>query len=631
MQAVLRFADDLLSNYGTDPTATYLLDHRRIVIVPVVNPGGYRLNQDFYFANGGAVYGYQRKNLRDTNGNGVADPSVDGVDLNRNYSYQWGLNDVGSSGDPTVGNYRGAAPFSEPETQAVRDLLTQLQPRVSLDFHSYSDLLMYPWSYTAEAAEDSAAFQEWTDAMTLGNGYQSGQGTRILYETNGEFTDWCYGETTLKPRILAWTPEMGGPSDFFWPPPSRILPIAEEGLRLCTIAAYLAGPYVRVAEFRVVEGALNAGLVAHLEVRARNQGSSGQAGPGLTATLASLSPGANVVLGTAALPTLGPLESAGPGDLATFVVSADDTVTPGRVLRFRVDFTAPDGTFSGDTVEVLCGTPTVVFADHASSGTGNWSGQWQIQSDPSHPSAYFVDSPGSYKSKTDRSFTLNAPLDLSAAVHAYLLFEGRWEFESDYDAGTIEARSNGGPWTPLPGPGTSLGVTGGVQPPGQPVYDGTRYLWRAERADLSAFAGPAGSAVELRLRVASDHGGQFDGFRLDSLRVLVFDPAAQPQPVAVGGWPGSARLELASPVPNPARGGVRFGFGLPRETSARLEVFDLAGRRVRLLSDSVRLQGRYEHGWDLRDDGGRTVPAGVYLLTLATAGERRARRVVVMP
>jgi len=630
MATTLHFADDLISGYGIDPTATYLLDHRQIYIVPVTNPGGYKLNEDFWVANDSVLFGYQRKNLRDTNGNGVLEISVDGVDLNRNYSYQWGLDDVGSSGDPTVGNYRGTGPFSEPETQAIRDLLVALRPQVTLDFHAYSDMLMFPWSYTATAAADSAAFKEWTDDMTLGNGYQSGQGTRILYPTNGEFTDWCYGETGLKPRIMAWTAELGGPTDLFWPPPSRIQPIADEGLRFCYYAAAIAGPYVRVERARVVEGSLNAGSVAQLEVRARNKGQTGQAGPGLVATLSSLSAGANVATTTAPLPTLGPLQSAGPSDLATFVVSADDTVTPGRLLRFRVDFTAPDGFFSRDTVEVLCGTPTLLFADGASSGVGNWTGKWTIASDPSHPSAYFVDSPGAYKGKANSPFTLDTPLDLSHGVHADVLFEARWEFETDYDCGLIEASLDGVSWTPISASGTSLGVSGGVQPVGQPVFDGTRHLWRQDRADLSGFAGPAGGAVRLRLRVLSDTHGQFDGFSVDSIRVVVFDPALQPTPVAVGVSAPERGVWLSTPVPNPARGLARVDFGLPRETTLRLDVFDLNGRRVRRLASSALPPGRYEHGWDLKDDSGRLVPAGVYLLALSGAGERRTCRLVVM-
>src|SRR5262249_18828970 len=112
MQALFYFVDDLLSKYGTDPSSTFLLDHRVIYIVPVVNPDGYRFNQENYDSLG--FPGYHRKNLRDTNGDGVSQIETDGVDINRNYGYMWG--GPGASTSVTDVTYRGAGPFSEPET-----------------------------------------------------------------------------------------------------------------------------------------------------------------------------------------------------------------------------------------------------------------------------------------------------------------------------------------------------------------------------------------------------------------------------------------------------------------------------------------------------------------------------------
>lgn len=628
MQTVLRLAEDLVSRYGVDPEATYLLDHRRIYIVPVVNPGGFKFNEDQYVSSGGLYFGMHRKNLRDTNGDGVISASVDGVDLNRNYGYLWGLNDIGSSSDPTTGGYRGTAPFSEPETQAMRDAIVTLQPRVALDFHAFGDQLLYPWSYTTAATEDSAGFVEWSDEMTAGNGYQSGQGPQVLYETNGDFTDWAYGDVVLKPRVLAWTSEIGGPGDLFWPPPSRISPLAEENFRAAYYAAYVAGACVRVEECRVAESTLNAGSVAHIEIRARNQGAGGTA-PGLTATLSSLTAGANVVEGAASLPTLGPLQSAAATEVARFRVSVDDSVTPGRLLRFRVDFSDPTGFFSRDTVDVLCGTPTLLVAEDAAS-TGNWTGRWVIEnSDPTRPGPHFSDRTGTYKPNSDAAFTLNALLDLSHGVHAYASFVARWDFEPDYDCTVIEASLDGASWTPLKGTGTSWGRSGGEQPPGSPVYEGTRRIWRPERSDLSPFSGPASAPVRLRWRLLSDTGGQFDGFRFDSLRVMVFDPAVQPSPVAVGDA-RSPVLELEAPFPNPARGLVRTVFAVPNRTDVRLEVLDLQGRRIRSLAAGPRQAGRYAHGWDLCDEDGRPVGSGVYALRLSTSSGSATRRLVVL-
>ena len=62
MQALFYFIDDLLAGYGTDPWKTYLLDHRRIEICPVVNPDGYQRNVDTYVSSGGTTFGFWRKN-----------------------------------------------------------------------------------------------------------------------------------------------------------------------------------------------------------------------------------------------------------------------------------------------------------------------------------------------------------------------------------------------------------------------------------------------------------------------------------------------------------------------------------------------------------------------------------------
>ena len=632
MQTLLYFADDVVSKYGTDPTATYLLDQRVLYFVPVVNPDGYKINQDYYLSTG--VFAYHRKNARDTNGNGLVDRGTDGIDLNRNYGFQWGLNNNGSSPLATDETYRGPSPFSEPETQASRDIVAALQPKCAISFHTYGDLMIHPWGYTPQATPDSLRFYEWSDEMTLGSGYHSGQGVRILYEVNGEFTDWCYGETALKPSLFAWTPELGGPTDGFWPFASRMLPIAQENLRACYWVASIAGPVVRVERATLAEGALYRGGVAHLTLRARNKGLAATPGPELVATLASLSPGAHVVQAVGGLPAIGSFQSVDQPAVQGFAISADDTVTLGRRLRFQVDFSDAAGFFSRDTVEFYCGAPTTPLADDAEAGIGNWTtgmNSWGVQSgDPYRLGSFFSDSPtGLYASNSNRVLTTANAYNLSTGVHAYLDFLTRWEFETDYDCGVVEVNLSGNTWTPAPARATVLG-SGGAQLVGKPVFEGAGRLWRAERADLSAFAGPGSTTAKVRLRTLSDTGDNFDGFRVDSVRIVTFNPAAQPAPVAVGERPASSTLELSAPSPNPTREQAHFAFSLPRASRVRLEVLDLQGRRVRSLADGTYPAARYAYGWDLRDASGRRTSPGLYLLRLATDHDVVTRRLVVL-
>jgi carboxypeptidase T len=628
MQALFYFVDDLLAKYGTDPVATYLLDNRVVYIVPVVNPDGYFQNQSSNPTGGGLW----RKNLRDNDASGTV-TSSDGVDINRNYGYKWGFDNLGSSGSTAAETYRGPSAESEAETQAQRNIVIALQPKTGLSFHTYSDLLLRPWGYTTAAPPDSNSFYEWEDDMSLGNGYLTGQGIRVLYATNGEFNDWTYGDVTSKPRAYTWTPEVGGPGDGFWPAPSRIVPLAEENLRAAWYTAMMAGPFVRVERADVLGGPLTAASSHFVAVRARNKGVSGNAGPGLSATLSSLSAGASVFPGSMPYPTLAPLTSADASSGDGFLVAVDDTVTAGRLLRFRVDFTAPGGYCSRDTVEMVCGVPTIVASDDASSGMGQWltTGWGIVTGDPGHPSRYFADSPGvAYANNTNNPLTHIATLDLSAGVHAYALFEARWQFESDYDCGVIEASLDGVSWTQVASTGSSLGRSGGVQPVGKPQWDGARYLWRTERADLSPFTGPAGIAVRLRYAVLSDPGSRLAGLDFDSLRVLLYNPTVQPSPVAVGDEPAPVRLELASPAPDPVRGPARFAFALPLAGAVRLELFDLQGRKVATLADQVLPAGRHSRPWDGGDDAGRPAAAGVYLARLSGAAGTTTRRFVVL-
>jgi len=621
MQTLFYFVDDLLSRYDTDPFVRYLLDQRVIYICPLANPDGYTYNQTSSPGGGGTW----RKNRRN---NGTSY----GVDLNRNFGFKWGYDNLGSSPTPTNDTYRGPSAFSEPETQALRDLVNSLKPVTGLSFHSYSDLFIHPWGYATLTPPDSMAFWEWNDEATRGSPYFAGEGPRVLYVTNGDFNDWTYGDTVAKPRCFSWTPEIGTEADGFWPAPSRIVPLAQENLHKCYTVAAIAGPYVRLESNSLAGGELIAGLPTQLAVRARNLGLA-VTPANLTATLSPLDAGAELLPGggTVTYPALPSLTSGDATDGATFLVGAADTVTLGRVLRFEVAFTADGGYFSRDTVELLVGRPTTVLLEPCEALT-NWtasSGWGVVSTDARHPDRYFTDSPpGNYPNNTDLRLVYRGRLNLSKSQHAYAFFEARWLTEQTYDGTLIEASLDSVTWTPLAGRGTSAGIFS-PQPAGQPIYQATRYLWKTDRLDLSAFTGPAGGAVRLRLRTLSDAGVNYDGFSFDSLRVLLFDPAQQPVPTAVG--PEAAPLlALAAPWPNPAQSVTHLGFALPRAASLGLAIHDLQGRRVRTLASGRLAAGRYALAWDLRDDAGRPVAPGVYLARLSGEAGERTRRIVVL-
>ena len=472
--------------------------------------------------------------------------------------------------------------------------------------------------------------------MTRDNAYLSGSTPAVLYEVNGDFNDWAYGDTVAKPRAFTWTPEVGHDEDGFWPLPSRIVPLAEEMLRPCYVLAALAGPFVQDDGFTLLEGAMNMGRPTNVVVKARNMGAQGTTGTGLTGTMVALDAGANVLSGTVLYPVAASRQTVAPLGASAFQVSLDDSVTPGRLMRFEVTFSSSDG-FGRDTIVVPAGTPTLLAADGASSGTAAWAmnpgGSWSVvTNDASHPSRYFAQrGTGAYGISANDRFELRMRLNLSAGVHAYAFYEAKWEYEQDWDSGAIETSTDSVNWTRMRATGMTpgSGLSGSTQPAGFSFYAGNRRNWAPEILDLSSRAGPTQTRVHLRVRGQSDSNLNYDGFAFDSLRIVIYDPAAQPTPVAVEGLALPTALSLAVPVPNPMRSFARFEFALPRAGVVKLEIIDVTGRRVRTLANGTFAAGRYVHGWDRRDDRGSIVKPGVYLARLADGRGTATRRIVV--
>lgn len=198
---------NLTSRYATDPATKALVDGRTTFVVPVVNPDG--------LAHSQTQYQMWRKNRRN-NGDGSM-----GVDPNRNYGYEWG--GVGASASPSSDTYRGVGPFSEPETQAVRDLARTRRPVAAISFHSYSELVLWPWGYTSDVPPDNAQFVHHGQKMAEISGYTPQQSID-LYPTTGDFDDYMYGEL----NVLTYTIELGRE---FIPQESEVAGIVEKNVK----------------------------------------------------------------------------------------------------------------------------------------------------------------------------------------------------------------------------------------------------------------------------------------------------------------------------------------------------------------------------------------------------------------
>jgi hypothetical protein len=229
-EILLNFMDYLTQNYGVDPEVTDLVNNRELWLVPMVNPDGYHYNE-VTSPYGGGMW---RKNRR-YNGDGSY-----GIDLNRNFGYMWGYDDAGSSPTPSSETYRGTGPFSELETQALRDFSIERNFTASLYFHSAAHLILWPWGYDILTTPDNDIFASMGDSITAMNGYTPGP-IWTLYVVNGGSDDWYYGEQTFKSKGFGITIEAGTDQDGFWPQADRIEPIVAENLGPCLFLARIAG------------------------------------------------------------------------------------------------------------------------------------------------------------------------------------------------------------------------------------------------------------------------------------------------------------------------------------------------------------------------------------------------------
>lgn len=218
--AVMRL---LTGEYGEDDYITYLVDEREIWFIPCHNPDGYVYNEE---DNGELMW---RKNRRRN-----IDGSI-GVDLNRNFGYQWGYDNQGSSPDGDDPTYRGIGPFSEPETWCVREFVNDRNFVISLYYHSWGNLCLLPLGYEYIHSEDKTLFRALGTRLTETNDYFVGTCWESIYPTNGDSDDWLYMSDEHDP-ILAMTIEVGNREDYFWPPRNRVEPLVNDNIPTCLAA-----------------------------------------------------------------------------------------------------------------------------------------------------------------------------------------------------------------------------------------------------------------------------------------------------------------------------------------------------------------------------------------------------------
>jgi carboxypeptidase T len=215
VEMALYLLRELTSKYATDSRIANIVNTRETYIVFMVNPDGV----EWDVATGS--YRMWRKNRQPNSGS-----SAVGTDLNRNWSWQWGCCG-GSSGTFSSETYRGASAFSAPETQRVRDFVNSRvvggaqQIKAHIDFHTYSELVLWPYGYTTAntapglTADDQAMLSTLGNQMAATNGFTPEQASD-LYIADGTINDWAWGVHKIPSYTFEMYPRTSNPG--FYPP-----------------------------------------------------------------------------------------------------------------------------------------------------------------------------------------------------------------------------------------------------------------------------------------------------------------------------------------------------------------------------------------------------------------------------
>lgn len=596
----------LMENYQTNSEAAYLLNNREIFFVPVANPDGYAYNE-FTDPNGG---GFWRKN-RKPNG------SCFGVDLNRNYNYGWGLNS-GSSNSPCSETYRGTAAGSELETQAIKNFMAQIHPKIAFSTHSVAGRYLNPYGYNDTAARYEI-YSEFASDFAAKNNYTYGTVIEMLaYYSSGTTRDYLHSTGTY-----CWTPEVGG--EDFWPEQSLIIPVASENLYGMKYLSWVGGGYADFMNYKVLgNGSVNRNDTLQLQITVKNRGLSQEVN-GASVTVQSLYP--NVSPGTLTYSfgstAIQPRQWANTGSFFKFnITSAANYMDQ---MKFIIKVEQQGVPTSTDTISINVGRPDVIFSDNAENGISKWtragSGiQWDTTFiDPQDGNKNFADSRyGNAKDNTNNSFTLIDTIDLTGAINPRIEFAAKWASEEIFDYTRIQVSTNfGTSWINQPGRHTKI-VSG------QPSFTGIKH-WVNEQINLNTYIG---QKIKIRFNFVTDGGIPGDGFYFDNFRVV--DYVDSLTSVSSIGTSVPDEFKLFQNYPNPFNPVTKIRFDIPsnvkRQTSnVKMIVYDVMGKEISKLINQQLNAGSYSVEFNAAN-----YPSGIYYYKLDAGDFSEVKKMILL-
>ncbi len=571
----------LFENYDTDPTARFILNNREIYWIPVFNADGYVHNQTTN-PNGGGMW---RANKHLT-----SPPSLTcgPVDPNRNFgTYQFWNSTNGGSGTNACeggqGTYRGTLPFSELETQNIRNFVNSRNFKTAFSAHTYGNYLIKPWCWQDPiGTPDDAIYNMFLADMQATNGYTIGFPSQTVgYKVRGGTDDWYYNDSGHA-KIFSFTPETGAS---FWPAQSEIIPLAQGMLYSNQYIALIAGPWVNPTSKAFNLANYNPGQAGTYKVKFRNKGIA--AANNVKVSLIPLN--ANVTIPTQQFtyPSLAAFASDSTTFNFTVAGGAPNNCGIPVVLTIKIDTT----TVYSSNEYILVGTGTVTLNDNATTFT-NWttSNTWNTTTSQfvSSPSS-FTDSPtGNYGNNANNSMTLSAPVNVSSSPVVFLSFWHRYATEPGYDFCYVEVSSNNGTtWQQVAS------------------YNGSMTTWTQQTFDITQYAG-ASTQLKLRFRLTSDAGVVGDGWYVDDVKLTNYCAGT---PVGIGQNTGiPMQYGLEQNYPNPFNPSTYIKFQLPEGGNVKITVFDILGKEAASL-----INEKMDAGYHSVEFNASNLASGLYI------------------
>lgn len=498
----------LLENYASNDEIKDIVDHTELYFIPVINPDGYIYNHTTN-PDGGGMW---RKNRRDFN------DGTFGVDNNRNYDYwingdesQSIWNTTGISIETTGETYPGSAPFSEPETQAVRYFVEQHQFKLALNAHTFSDLLLYPYGYDLNVfSPDHDYFGKISSVMVANNDLNNIIASE-LYAASGDSDDFMYGQTMNHGKIFAFTPEIG---QSFWPASDEILPLCKKMMFTNITTAKLAREFASLKDNTPSFVGNTAVFQAQFELTKLGLGGNGN----FTVSIQPIS--SNIVSVGPALSVSGLQLSQSVNDQIAIGLASGTASNDDIVFEYVID--------NGQHIERQLITKKFgqlqnIVSDNGSALSPTWNTtNWGISNTTFvSPSSSITDSPnGNYSNSQNKRITLTNPIDLTLVNNATVSFAAKWELENNYDYVAFEVSTdNGVTFTPQCGKYTKT-FTQNLGDPSLTAFTGSQSDWINEEISLSDYAG---QIVKVRFRLSTDVGTNLDGFYFDDFKVNLLE------------------------------------------------------------------------------------------------------------